>query len=108
MIRSTNAGVSWTATGALPAGTNSWQTLSMTTANTAYVGGLEGKLSRTVNGGTSWTDFKAGLSTTDIYGLQMSGDTLGWAVGEGEKFFAIEAVLPRCLLAAQRPIAIPP
>lgn len=86
LLKSTDYGGTWAAaTG--PTGGGNWEVLSMVSANHLVLAGQQGKVFRSTDGGASWADFHTGLDSTDIFGLQMSGDTLGWAVGERGRVF---------------------
>ncbi len=92
--KTTNGGNVWLFWGSAAPNTGVWQAAATTTAY-AYIAGLGGKLVRSA-GTAVFDDFSDGITTEDLYGLQMLSDENGWAVGAGGKIFRYACAIASC------------
>jgi hypothetical protein len=72
VYKSTNAGGTWTATGALPRGINNYAlAIAPNSPSTLYLGFWPGNggFAKTTNGGATWVDASVGFAAYDVHGL---------------------------------------
>ncbi|MDO8507333.1 MAG: YCF48-related protein [bacterium] len=81
--KTTDGGTNWTTNYSLSG--NTWYGVHFADANTGYVSGSSGKVRKTINSGTSWTDQTTGFGAGNVYDIYFTDANNGYAVGASGK-----------------------